>query len=187
MQQVLVNVYEDILDFHGRAVTFFKQRGINNACTYWGPAHSDICLVDTAWKITIKLAFRTFRSMFGDVLENLERSKDLLYKSADIASFREAQDSRSLFKQQFDAQERKEMNDRRLIALEWLSHESCDKFHEELQETRRKYPDTARWIFQEREVNEWLGGRQARDQPFWISGIPGAGNKTFDFATRAFN
>ena len=128
----------------------------------------------------MKLAFRTFRSMFGDVLENLERSKGLLYQSADIAGFREAQDSRSLFKQQFDAQERKEMNDRRSTALEWLSHESCDKSHEELQETRRRFPSTTRWIFQERAWTEWLGGNREKDQPFWISGIPGAGNRLLE-------
>lgn len=121
--------------------------------------------------------------MFQDVLENLERSKGLLYRSADIASFREAQDSRTLFKQQFDAQEMLEMNDRRSTALEWLSHESCDRSHEELQETRKRFPNTARWVFHEEVLKGWLGG-QVRDQPFWISGIPGAGDKILEFAAR---
>ncbi|KAA6406931.1 MAG: hypothetical protein FRX48_09229 [Lasallia pustulata] len=161
VQQVLVNLYEDILDFHGRAVRFFRQK---------------------AWKITMKLAFRTFRSMFEDVLKNLERSKDLLYRSADIASFREAQDSRALFQQQFDAQEERERRDRKSTVLEWLSHESCERFHEELQEKRKGFPNTARWIFQETAYNEWLSGTRARDQPFWISGIPGAG-KTVLFSS----
>lgn len=131
--------------------------------------------------MTVKLAFRTFGSMFQDVLENLERSKGLLYRSADIASFREAQDSRTLFKQQFDAQERLEMNDRRSTALEWLSHESCERFHEELQETRKRFPNTTRWVFNEKALQGWFGG-QDRDQPFWISGMPGAGDKTSGFA-----
>ncbi|KAI4132225.1 MAG: hypothetical protein LQ347_002654 [Umbilicaria vellea] len=154
VQQILVNVYEDILEFHSRSVKFFKQR-----------------------------AFRTFRSMFQDVLENLERSKDLLYRSADIASFREAQESRVLFKQQFDAQERLELNEKKSTALEWLSHESCDRSHEELQETRKTFPNTATWVFQEKPLLDWLGG-QVRDQPFWLSGIPGAGEKIFEFAAR---
>lgn len=121
--------------------------------------------------------------MFQDVLENLERSKDLLYRSADIASFREAQESRVLFKQQFDAQERLELNEKKSTALEWLSHESCDRSHEELQETRKTFPNTATWVFQEKPLLDWLGG-QVRDQPFWLSGIPGAGEKIFEFAAR---
>lgn len=32
VHQILANVYEDILKFHGRAVDFFKQRSMSRSC-----------------------------------------------------------------------------------------------------------------------------------------------------------
>ena len=128
------------------------------------------------WKITMKLALHDFSYMFGDILKNLERSKDALFRSADIAHFREAQDARSLFTQHYQAQVRQETLEKIMTVRQWLKYQSCDRYHEELRERREGFPETTKWVLRERVMMEWLTGSTRRDQPFWISGIPGAGN-----------
>jgi hypothetical protein len=62
---------------------------------------------------------------------------------------------------------------RRLEVMESLSTElNLAILHQELQEIRAQLPETTRWIFAERKVMNWLGGK---DCTVWVRGIPGAG------------
>ncbi|KAL9136526.1 MAG: hypothetical protein Q9175_002271 [Cornicularia normoerica] len=157
--QILANVYEDILKFHGRAVDFFKQR---------------------TWTIAFKTAFRSFSDLYGDVVKNLQRSKDLLIQTASIWHFQEAQDARVRTSQEFEAQKCSDDRQRRFFVIDWLSHVSCQEQHEELRHKRRLYPESTHWIFSTAQLIQWFSGSESSNPVLWIFGIPGAG-KTFIF------
>lgn len=114
--------------------------------------------------------------MFGDVIKKLERSKELLLHSANIAHYQEAQEHRLLFAREFEAQVERTRKDRMLTVREWLSPTSSDADHEELQQRRKEFPDTTHWIFRQDSIHHWLQPDERSNPMFWIRGIPGAGN-----------
>lgn len=113
--------------------------------------------------------------MFGDVTKKLERSKELLLQSANVAHFHEAQEARLIFSREIEALTERTKKDRMLAVIDWLSPTSSYVDHEELQEKRREFPDTTRWIFEESCMRDWLRIEGNANSMFWICGTPGAG------------
>ena len=133
-----------------------------------------------AWKLTFRLTFHTFADLFGDVLKNLERSRDLLLQSASIAHFQEAQEARIQFTQEFKNRVKREKQEQRLAVIEWLSADQTKRVtseeHMELQQRRAEFPLTTQWLFNMAAMRGWLRKSDASSPTFWLSGIPGAGN-----------
>lgn len=117
--------------------------------------------------------------MFGDVIKKLERSKELLLQSANVAHYQEAQESRLLFAREFEAQVERTKKERMLTVIDWLSPTSCKVDHEELQEKVKEFPNTTLWIFRQDSTRRWLQLDGRSDPTFWICGIPGAGSSLF--------
>lgn len=158
VQQVLADVFEDILTFHKRAIVSFSKK---------------------TWKLTFRLTFHTFGDMFRDVLKDLERSRELLLQSANIAHFQEAREARIQFTQEFQDRLKREKQEQRLGVIEWLSADhanraSCDQ-HEELQQRRAEFPSTTQWLFKMAVFRGWMRKSDASSPTFWLCGIPGAG------------
>lgn len=128
-----------------------------------------------AWRLAFKVTIHTFADMFGDVIKKLERSRELLLHSANIAHYQEAQEFRLLFAQKFEAQLEQTRKDQMLTVIDWLSPASCDVDHEELQQRRKEFPDTTHWIFKQNSMRCWLQPDGRANPMFWICGIPGAG------------
>lgn len=157
--------------------------GHSNCVLYSVPTDWNPFFVYKAWRLAFKVTIHTFADMFGDVIKKLERSRELLLHSANIAHYQEAQahykevqSFRLLFAQEFEAQLERTRNDRKLMVMNWLSSTSCDVDHEELQRKRNEFPDTARWIFKEDSMCRWLQPDGISNPMFWICGIPGAGS-----------
>ena len=113
--------------------------------------------------------------MFGDVVGKLRRSKELLIQTASVSEFQEAQNARLLITREFEAQRDRDEKEQRLSVVEWLSHVTCHAQHEELQERRRVFPSTTRWIFDTTATREWFRNDDKSGLILYIYGIPGAG------------
>ncbi|KAL5327958.1 hypothetical protein ACEPPN_005664 [Leptodophora sp. 'Broadleaf-Isolate-01'] len=162
LKEILANILEDILDFHKRAIVFFKQ---------------------STWKLTFKLTYHTFGDMFGDILKKLDRSQDLMLQSANIAHFQESQDARILFTKQMEVLVEAERNGRKRAVIDWLSSNSSSAIqHQELRDMRNMLPQTTRWIFSQPQMLSWLKRTEYTPCTFWLCGIPGAG-KTVIFSS----
>ncbi len=118
--------------------------------------------------------------MFGDVVEKLRRSKELLIQTASISEFQEAQNARLLITREFEAQRERDEKEQRLSVVEWLSHVTCQAQHEELQERRSVFPSTTRWIFDTIAAREWFRNDDKTGLILYIYGIPGAGKSWAD-------
>ena len=113
--------------------------------------------------------------MFGDVVEKLCRSKELLIQTASVSEFQDAQNARLLITKEFEAQRERDEKERRLSVVEWLSHVTCHSQHEELQERRRVFPSTTRWIYDTISTREWFRNDDESGLILYVYGIPGAG------------
>ncbi|KAL9614732.1 MAG: hypothetical protein Q9167_000801 [Letrouitia subvulpina] len=156
VKQVLGNVYEDILLFHKRAVSFFKRTG---------------------WEMLWQLTSRTLDDLFGDVIANLSRSKQLLFEAANVAHYSAANDDRMILLRRIETENQIEDQRRKIFVQEWLSAISCEDIHNELRELRGKFPGTTEWVHENELLRRWLK-EPLGDQLFWLSGIPGAGESS---------
>jgi hypothetical protein len=127
------------------------------------------------WKIALTLTCRTFDDMFDDVLRNLERSKQLLLTSADVAHFREAQEARFKFQDYIKEEGNRARRERKSRVRSWLKPHPHTNQHHDLRQVRQQYPQTAKWIFQELAWKDWLRTSRDTARVLWLSGIPGAG------------
>lgn len=130
----------------------------------------------TAWKLTFKLTYHTFSDMFRDILKKLDRSRDLILQSANIAHFQESQEARILFTKEIEVLLDEKRNERRIAIMDWLSSEpSSIVQHRELRKIRAILPQTTRWIFSQPHMLDWLKHTDYTPSTFWLCGIPGAG------------
>lgn len=122
--------------------------------------------------------------MFDDVFRNIERSKQLLLTSADIAHFQEAQEARLKFQDYIREQRDRAVIERKFRVRSWLKPHLHITQHHDLRKVRQQYPKTTKWIFQELAWKDWL--RRSRDttRVLWLSGIPGAGKREVGIAWR---
>lgn len=130
-----------------------------------------------AWKIAFHTTIHSFGDKFEDVAKNLERSKELLVQSAGISQFKEAQDTRIITIRRFEAQIEHERLQQTVTTVNWLSSVSCNDNHETIQEKRREFPGTTRWVFNTAPFCNWLQDYESCSPVFWLYGVPGAGNE----------
>lgn len=128
------------------------------------------------WRITFHTTIHSFEDKFGDVIKNLERSKELLVQSASVSHFQEAQDARLFFIQEFRAQREHERREQTMTTVNWLSSVSSKDEHDKIQEKRREFPGTTQWVFNTASFCGWLRNDESYSPVFWLHGIPGAGN-----------
>ena len=114
--------------------------------------------------------------MFGDVVKNFERSKDLLIQTASVTHFQQAQDARLLITKEFEDLRKSEEQHRKLAVTNWLSHGSHNVQQEELRDRRLQFPDTTKWIFDMASFCDWMRSDESNSLLFWLCGIPGAGD-----------
>ena len=113
--------------------------------------------------------------MYGDVVKNLQRSRELLIHNASLWHFQEAQDARIRLTEEFESQRQRDEHDRISFVIDWLCYVPCHDRHEELRKERRKYPNSTRWLFDTSQMSEWFRGSGESSHILWIHGIPGAG------------
>jgi hypothetical protein len=175
---VLADVYKDILTFHDRATKFFTRKGLyvrHQTFVEYFPGRTNCSFACPGWKIALTLTCRTFEDMFDDVLRNLERSKQLLLTSADIAHFREAQEARFKFQDYIVEERNRARIERKSRVRTWLKPRLHMSQHHDLCQVRQQYPQTTKWIFQELAWKDWLRTSRDTARVLWLSGIPGAG------------
>jgi len=119
--------------------------------------------------------------MFGDILKKLDRSRDLIFQSANVAHFQESQEARILFTKEMEILLDEKRNQRRIAIMDWLSSEPSFAIqHQELQNTRDMLPQTTRWIFSQPQMLRWLKRIDYTPCIFWLCGIPGAGMSRYN-------
>ena len=119
----------------------------------------------------------------------MDRSRRLLLDAASVAHFATADDARNrlnasieaqndarlLLTQSLEAQNESEKARRLEYVQNWLGATNCEEYHADLQELRKSFPDTTKWIYGNDIVHRWMYAEPVGCSMLWLSGILGAG------------
>ncbi|KAI2633104.1 hypothetical protein GGS26DRAFT_555304 [Hypomontagnella submonticulosa] len=154
MRTVLVQIYQDILEFHREAIKHFKHR---------------------LWKQLFQATWRGFTVKIQHLRENLRRHRHLIESRATIVQFEEIQKLRDSANLEFKAHQRAETDRRRLRVTQWLSPFSMENLQDQYRETRSICANAGGWLIQDPRFRKWFNPSQHMWPLLWINGIPGAG------------
>jgi NACHT domain len=154
-QAVLADVYVDLLDFHLHAYKFLRRSG---------------------WKHLWDASWRGFGSRFNALLENLNRSRDLVDREAASFEILEAKSMRTRLLAALDRSEAERREWQLRDSLAWLDLQGHDREQDDLLERRStsRQPGTCEWFLRHPKVVAWLDEEDQRSM-LWLKGKPGAG------------
>ncbi|OTA54483.1 hypothetical protein K449DRAFT_469433 [Hypoxylon sp. EC38] len=154
MKSVLEMIYVDILDFHAKALSYFRQK---------------------TWQTLFRATWNTFRTRFDVPIQNFKRHRRLLENHATLSLFEELKAIRDnqteTIKLQLESAEQQRQDRVRV----WLSHEDMMPDQEHYIRIRRDHPGTGKWILKKRLIRTWLDLETEAEPIMWLTGIPGAG------------
>ena len=130
-----------------------------------------------------QLTYRSLDDLFGDVVGNLARSKQLLLETANVAHYTAANDARILLSKSYEIESEAETQRRKQVVQGWISAAGCEDIHNNLRERRRNFPGTATWIYHNKAFVQWMNEASTNNGVFWLSGIPGAGGPYATFSS----
>ncbi|KAI1387872.1 uncharacterized protein F4822DRAFT_294625 [Hypoxylon trugodes] len=154
MKIVLVQIYEDILEFHRETIKYLKQR---------------------LWKQLFQATWRGFTVKIQHLKDNLRRHRSLIESHATIVQFEEIQRLRDCAKREFEAHSRAETDRRRQRVVQWLSAFNAEGLQCKYREMRSISGDAGRWLITDSRFQKWLDPHRCQWPLLWINGIPGAG------------
>lgn len=173
MQRILELVYFDILEFHRRALKFFKQRG----------SLEEPCLIEMikylifveAWRQLFRASWNDFRTRFQGILENLRRHRDLLENQASLVNFEAIQAARIAAENSTRAIEEALVKQQLISVRDWLCSAKVFNDQERYTEIRSHSANYGQWLLKCRQMISWMDPASSAIPLFWLHGIPGAG------------
>ncbi|KAK7917257.1 hypothetical protein PG985_010865 [Apiospora marii] len=157
MQAAVEMIWADVLRFHSQALRIFKQRTLPK-------------IFKSMWK--------TFKSDFHQILEQLQRHRELLDSQAlqvHIQSLQTYQRDREVLLEHQRLQRIDETQRRFLSLVNWIAPADSHVDHEQLVAVRESYPGTGNWIIEQQQVKCWIESSIPASSSLWLHGIPGAG------------
>jgi hypothetical protein len=178
MHNVLELIYTDILEFHRKAIHYFKQRSKTFDTKFHFPRpNSKLIFMGSVWKQLFHATWKTFRTKFSGILANLRRHKLLVESQANIIQFEEIQRARTAAEAHVRALQEAELKNMQVVLRSWLSAASSDMDQENAAKVRGDYPNTGRWLLTKDLVRSWCEPNSSSIPLLWLNGKPGAGMK----------
>lgn len=171
MRRVLEMIYEDILEFHRRALKFFRLGSmpakplINN---------STLSLF-LDYKIFFRASWNGFGRRFKFLIANLERHKHLVENQASLQEYQGAKQARLLAESKFVQSEEDEKKKQLRTITEWLSPADFKTDQEIAKISRGESKEYGRWLFKDRKISALCDPDLSSVQSLWLMGMPGAG------------
>ena len=135
------------------------------------------------WKQLFQATWKTFRTRFSGLLENLRRHRQLVESQASIVQFeelfQELQRGRVRAEAEFRSLKDVEKSRRLNTVGVWLSAASASVDQEMYSKKRRKYPWSGRWLLNDNRFQAWFDPEACATPLLWVNGIPGAGVLSF--------
>lgn len=157
MEKVLSLMFKDILDFHWKAMRYFKQR---------------------MWKQLFGAVWKNFDTEFKEILRNLREHRSLIESQASVAQLYEIIRNQELAEMTLKIQKEEENRRRREVCMQWLSAASYDVDQETHTKVRSRFPGTGGWLLKNPRFDSWYNRDMSSNQLLWLTGIPGAGTST---------
>ncbi|XTI89154.1 hypothetical protein V2W45_1469393 [Cenococcum geophilum] len=168
-QRALTLIYIDILEFHKKALKYFQQR---------------------MWKQLFQATWKTFRTKFSGLLENIRRNQHLVESQANLIQFKQLKEANlahfeQLFQELHAARLKAEAESRSIEDMEksrrlgtlraWLSAAPASSDYENFIRKLKDYPESGLWLANDDRIQSWLNPDTCGSPLLWVNGIPGAG------------
>ncbi|KAI1412101.1 hypothetical protein F5Y13DRAFT_164339 [Hypoxylon sp. FL1857] len=154
MKAVLEMIYVDILDFHAKGLSYFRQK---------------------TWRTLFGATWNTFRTRFDEPIQNFKRHRRLLENHATLSLFEELKVIRDNQSEAIKLQRESARLQEQDRVRGWLANEDMMPDQEHYIAIRRDYPGTGRWILKKRSIRIWMDLETEAEPIIWLTGIPGAG------------
>jgi hypothetical protein len=175
MRKVLALIYSDILEFHTKALKYFRQR----SRLIWETIINIRANFVAAWRQLFHATWKTFRAEFSGLIANLQRHGRLVESQANLVEFEQLfhqmEMGRAAAEADFQRRNEEEQRHRRITVRNWLSAACTDVDQEKGVTTREQSPGSGRWILQNSRIQGWFNQELSSTSLLWINGIPGAG------------
>ncbi|KAI9685458.1 MAG: hypothetical protein M1822_004589 [Bathelium mastoideum] len=153
MAQPLMLIYEDLLEFHLRALKYFKQ---------------------PMWKKLIGSLWKNFQSDFGILLTQLKRHQHLIETQTQLSHFETSWAARESIETILKISEQSQLASQLQFVQGWLAAADTDGDHRKNLEVRVDF-GSGEWMLQEHKYLAWADPDFCQNPLFWVNGIPGAG------------
>ena len=154
MDEALAKIYDDILEFHRRALRFFNL---------------------PTWRQIFRSVWKDFNSRFEHILQDLRRHKDLIESQATALHFQQYQVDRQMFFEKLNHLETAERKRNYSEVLQWFLGANALLDHEDICKVRQEFPNSGAWLLKHPDYSSWKEDSVPRVSTLWLSGIPGAG------------
>jgi hypothetical protein len=168
-------IYSDILEFHKKALKYFRQRSrliVRPKPIVWANFVA-------AWRQLFHATWKTFRAEFTGILANIQRHGRLVESQANLVEFEQLfhqmEMGRAAAEADFQRRKEEEGRHRRITVRNWLSAASIDVDQERGVSSRSQNLNSGRWLLGNNQVQGWFSVKLCSEPLLWIHGIPGAG------------
>ena len=134
------------------------------------------------WKKIFHATWKTFRSDFDHILQNIKRHNNLIKNQANLIhfertqeAFEKAHEERSKAEEERWSRTEAENRRRYLAVQEWLSPAPFEQDLEKYSSVRASCSGTGRWLLDNDRFKSWFHPDCCSTRLLWISGKPGAG------------
>ncbi|KAL9618244.1 MAG: hypothetical protein Q9160_007014 [Pyrenula sp. 1 TL-2023] len=149
MRNALATIYEDILEFHRKALRIFS--------------------IPT-WKHLFKSTWFGFKTSFQHILDDLQRHKCLIESQASLIEYQEAQAHRTNCIHSLQMLQDRDTQNKRTAVIDWLSISDVRTDHETALMIRKEFPSTTKWIHRVPDLKAWQADSAPPKPVFWIHG-----------------
>lgn len=155
MQNVIAQVYGDILNFYCYTIKFFRRR---------------------AALMILKLSYNDIDRRIGDIVEDMKRHQKLVDLEAQAEDIERSQRERDAYKTaELEKAKAKVAKDRK-ACLTWLGADEIHPRQMKEDALHRRAPSTGSWLLKSEELRGWL----TEKNHVWLHGKPGAGTYLLD-------
>ncbi|KAF2848794.1 hypothetical protein T440DRAFT_490948 [Plenodomus tracheiphilus IPT5] len=161
MLQLLTLILEDILNFHWRALKYFRTR---------------------MWRKIFRALWKSFDADFSAILRNLREHMTLIESQATLAQFNEVCQTREVTNRILESQKTSDTLRRREEVYRWLSAANCEADQETYTRIRQDYQGTTKWLAQKNRFRSWFDPQFCSTHLLWLNGIPGAASSIIEEA-----
>jgi hypothetical protein len=174
--EVLVQIYKHMLEFHFIVLNYFRQPRTQRACYRMRSAWLMSSLL-IEWQQHFEETWKMTKSEIPGKIRRIAQSRSLIESEASPSQIEDFQRGAEESRQELDNQLMQEDLRRLEIVYRWLKASDVDTDQHDLSKLRAEYPQSGRWLFENRHFSEWFDPLYPTIPPLlWINGRPGAGN-----------
>ena len=131
-------------------------------------------LTYTAWKQLFAATWKTYRTRFQSIINDIRRRKELIQSGANAVQFQMLE--KSLAIAELETQRQREVHDRERMSFvrDWLAAAPVQEDHEQSQSVRNAHAGSCEWVLDTARFQTWEDVGSGSPL-LWIHGIPGAG------------